>query len=299
VVGTPTYMAPEQAAKEKQLTTAADVYALGATLYELLTGHPPFKWSQGENQEAYLLRIQTEEPPVPRRLVPQLNPELEAICLKCLRKEPDKRYASAEGLATDLEQFLDGKETSARQWSKWRRGKDRARRHWAALTVSLLLLSSALLAVLLLIVHFQSVADEANNQAAIESEQRKLDQERAASKAKEADLLRQQLFDRNVAAARRAAERGDWEAALQLYSAAREGLRTDDPLRLSLEVEALPGWFLYRSRQQVGAELDRLDCANLNPQDRATVRLLRADLGFCLHGRAKGPLDATLALLAE
>jgi eukaryotic-like serine/threonine-protein kinase len=111
VLGTASYMAPEQAkGKVREVGPAADVYALGAILYALLTGRPPFK---GETWYETVHRVLTEEPVPPGRLRAEVPPALEAVCLTCLAKAPDRRYPSAHALADELRRFLSGEATGS------------------------------------------------------------------------------------------------------------------------------------------------------------------------------------------
>jgi tetratricopeptide (TPR) repeat protein/predicted Ser/Thr protein kinase len=127
VLGTPSYMAPEQASgHNKQLTSATDVYGLGAVLYQLLTGHPPF--AGGTTYETIRLLLDTE-PRQPRLWNPKIDRELCTICLKCLEKDPKRRYASALALAEDLEHWLKHEPIRAHPTGIFTRGKKWLRRN--------------------------------------------------------------------------------------------------------------------------------------------------------------------------
>ncbi len=145
ILGTPSYMAPEQAAgKRREVGPAADVYALGAILYELLTGQTPF---QGNTIVEVLQKVQLEEPVSPRQRVHSLPRDLDTICLKCLHKEPGRRYESAEALADELARFLHHEPIRARPTPRWERALKWTRRHPIGTTLlavfALLLLAGA------------------------------------------------------------------------------------------------------------------------------------------------------------
>jgi hypothetical protein len=144
VMGTPSYMAPEQAqGKIHEIGPAADIYALGAVLYEMLTGKPPFK---GSSMMETLHQVIYDDVVPPSRVVPRLPRDLETVCLKCLEKEPDRRYASARELADDLRRYLDNRPVRARRTPAWERAVKWVRRH--PTTATLLGLAAAAAVVL-------------------------------------------------------------------------------------------------------------------------------------------------------
>ena len=143
VLGTPSYMSPEQAAgNSDQVGPASEVYALGAILYDLLTGRPPF---QAATPLDTILLVLNSEPVSPRLLAPRVNRDLETICLKCLEKERRRRYQSAQDLADDLDRYLNGKPILARPINRVNRAWRWCRRNpWPAVATASLVLLAAL-----------------------------------------------------------------------------------------------------------------------------------------------------------
>jgi serine/threonine-protein kinase len=143
-IGTPSYMAPEQALGQQDIIgPLADIYALGAILYELLTGRPPYRGESAAETERQLL---SQDPVAPSRLNSRVPGDLETICLKCLEKEPNRRYATASALAEDVAHFQKGEPIEARRVGRLERSLKLVRRHPAAATA---MATAAVLALVL------------------------------------------------------------------------------------------------------------------------------------------------------
>jgi WD40 repeat protein/tRNA A-37 threonylcarbamoyl transferase component Bud32 len=226
VLGTPSYMSPEQAAGRKDLGPAADIYSLGAILYELLTGTPPFR---GETALATLNLVADQEPISPHLLNPGLERDLETICLKCLEKDPARRYESAEALAVDLRRYLDGEPIAARRLSVHGRAARWCRRNpaWALLAG----LSAAALVVFVLIV-WQTAREE--------KDLREQAQESSRLAQLRLETMRHLLYMAEVRQAQHALEQADFGRAEKLLERWRPHENASD----------LRGWEWYFLRQQ-------------------------------------------------
>ncbi|OWK40868.1 WD40 repeat domain-containing serine/threonine protein kinase [Fimbriiglobus ruber] len=178
VLGTPNYMSPEQAAgSAAAVGPASDVYSLGAVLYEMLTARVPL---QGPTTIDTLILVRTEEPVPPRQLQPGVPRDLDVICMKCLQKDPGRRYASAEHLADDLRRFLDHKPILARPTPAWERVWKAAKRHPAVAGLSAALVAVVIVGFVLVAWQWQRAAGKASDEAVAKREAQ--DKERQATR---------------------------------------------------------------------------------------------------------------------
>jgi eukaryotic-like serine/threonine-protein kinase len=170
ILGTPSYVAPEQAAgKMREVGPPADIYALGAMLYEMLTGRPPFV---GSSPLDTILQVLSEEPVPPSKLVRGVPRDLETICLKCLNKSPGQRYPTADALADDVQRFLNGEPIQARPVGKIERTWRWCRRN--PVPAALLVVVSLLLVVVTLgsafgLYHLSRLSEDLVRSTAMES----------------------------------------------------------------------------------------------------------------------------------
>jgi len=209
IVGTPAYMAPEQAEGESlELGPAADIYSLGVILYELLTGRPPF---QAATVLEILGKVKSAEPVAPSRLRPGVPRDLETICLVCLRKEPRRRYASAEVLAEDLRRFTNrepilGRRTGPveRAW-RWA-GRNRAVAGMAA-AVAALLVVATLIATVAAVKYGSMARVERDLRSKAELAERQAE-DKARAEARANELLEVALYSGRIALAER-----EWTAS--------------------------------------------------------------------------------------
>jgi WD40 repeat protein len=233
LLGTPGYMAPEQIGG--RAGPAADVYALGAILYEALTGRPPF---HGQTVLDTLEQVRLHEPVPPSRLLPKVPRDLETVCLKCLEKDPARRYATAGHLAEDLRRFLEDRPVEARRtpWPEraWRRCRRNPGVALASAAAVMLLAATALVSTLAALrlnderkaTHYQLTLTQQAEADAWAAEQRarqnEQDARRAAAYAREQELLARRRFHAaQLNLAHQAWEAGDAVRTLALL----EGLR--------------------------------------------------------------------------
>jgi serine/threonine-protein kinase len=271
-VGTPAYMAPEQAlGKSRTVGPAADIYALGAILYESLTGRPPFN---GETPADTERQVISQDPVAPSRLNPKVPRDLEKVCLKCLQKDPARRYASAADLAADLDRFRQGIPVLARRASPIERALKWARRRPATATLIAVLVavvcSTAIVAGRIQHLanarHTQEVLRESRAGAAVETDLSAIDKLRQEERWVEAhhiiDDAKSRLPDANSPELAPRLER----AALDLQNA-----QELDEIRQSFALPDRDGYNYIAAYNAYGREFLRLGLGPDVPLEQAAT----------------------------
>ncbi|MCI0464808.1 MAG: serine/threonine protein kinase, partial [Gemmataceae bacterium] len=236
ILGTPHYMAPEQAAgKTKDVGPTADVYALGAILYELLTGRPPFL---GETMLDTLEQVKTAEPAPPRRLQPKVPRDLETVCLKALAKEPRRRYLTARELAEDLRRCVAGEPIRARPVGVWERGLRWARRRP---TAAALVVVSVLTVLGFVVTGWTVALREGRHVQELGRERDEAGRQREFARTAEANAREEAVKARRLAAderrAHQEARRNLYVANVRLAQQAWEGARVEYMVHLLKEAD--------------------------------------------------------------
>jgi tetratricopeptide (TPR) repeat protein len=249
IMGTPSYMAPEQAqGKNREIGPAADIYSLGAIFYELLVGRPPFK---AGNPIDTIRQVIEQEPVPPRQLEPRVPHDLETICLKCLEKDPARRFASASDLADDLRRFVDGEPIRARPTPAWERAWKWGKRRKAVVALLAVSILAALSMVLFIVWH--NVALRGELDVALNQERQARQREQDAREEQRLAMLQhegQKLFD----SARVGVAAGDWARARVDLEKTLTTIGSDERLG-SLKEPAVA--LLKQVEQELRVEADR------------------------------------------